>query len=176
MPESIPALTRQHRKLLRRRRRALLREHFSLAKRLGIAARKLAQQITRLRKRQVGEFKPFMLDGHPGNVTNAVKRVIGHAYDNFGLRVSATTDYTHSPTSWHYPSSPQNDGKHGAAVDLYGTTANMVKFQRRQRTRPSYWNELFGPDDFYVKNGAVVDGAFPDHGDHDHAAPTESYR
>lgn len=173
---SVPALKREHRKLLRKRRRALERENFKFAARLGIKARRLKNQYTRLQRRQRGEFKPFMLDGHPGNVTNAVKRVIGHAYDDFNLRVSATTDFTHSPTSWHYPSSPQNDGEHGAAVDLYGTYEAMVDFQRRQRRRPSYFNEFFGPDDFYLKNGSVYEGAFPDHGDHDHAAPTRHYR
>ena len=61
-------------------------------------------------------------------------------------------------------------------MDLYGTTANMVKFQRRQESRPTYFNEFFGPDAFYIKNGAVVQGAFPDHGDHDHVAPTRHYR
>jgi len=176
MSQSVPALKREHRKLLRKRRRALERENFSFATRLGIKARRLKNQWTRLQKRQVGEFKPFMLDGHPGNVTNAVKRVIGHAYDNFDLRVSSTTDFTHSTTSWHFPGSPQNDGEHGNAVDLFGRMEDMVGFQRRQKSRPSYFNELFGPDGFYIKNGAVVPGAFPDHGDHDHVAPTGRYR
>lgn len=176
MSESVPALTREHRKLLRRRRRALLRENFSQAARLGILARKLAQQLSRLKRRRHGEFRSYMLDGHPGNVTNAVKRVIGHAYDRSHLRVSATTDYTHSPTSWHYPDSPQNDGEHGNAVDLYGALGDMVGFQDRQRSRPIYFHECFGPDGFYIKEGVVYEGAFPDHGDHDHIAPTGRYR
>lgn len=176
MSESVPALKREHRQLLRKRRRALERESFSWAARLGIKARRLKNQYTRLQKRQVGEFKPFMLDGHPGNVTNAVKRVIGHAYDNFGLRVSATTNGGHAPGSWHYADSSQNDGKHGNAVDLYGAYEDMVRFQDRQRTRPTYFYEMFGPDGFYIKNAVVYEGAFPDHGDHDHVAPTRRYR
>lgn len=173
---SVSSLKREHRQLLRKRRRAIERENFSFAAGLGIKARRLKNQYTRLQKRQRGEFRAFMLDGHPGNITNATKRVIGHAYDHFNLRVSATTDFTHSATSWHYPYSPQNDGKHGAAVDLYGTLASMVDFQRRQKRRPTYFNECFGPDGFYIKNGSVYDGAFPDHGDHDHIAPTARYR
>jgi hypothetical protein len=173
-------LTRRHRKLLQRRRRALLRKHYSLAKRLGIAARKLAQQITRLQKRQVGEFKPFMLDGLPGNITNATKRVIGHAYDNFNLRVSATTNGTHAPGGWHYPDSPQNDGEHGAAVDLYGQFSDMDRFQRHQAKRPNYWNELFGPvDTRCAKNGALTTIYPPlstQHDNHVHAAPRGGYR
>jgi len=180
MSESIHALTRKQRKLLRRRRKALLRKHLPLAARLGIAARRLAQQITRLQKREFGEFKPYMLDGLPGNITNATKRVIGHAYDRFNLRVSATTNGTHAPGSWHYPDSPQNDGKHGAAVDLYGLVADMGKFQRRQAKRPSYFNELFGPiDSACAKDGSptTISGALAlQHDNHVHVAPRSTYR
>lgn len=180
MPKSVPALTREHRKLLRRRRRALLREHYSLAKRLGIAARRLKQQITRLEKRQHGEFRPFMLDGLPGNITNACKRLIGHAYDNFNLRVSATTNGTHATGSWHYPGSPQNDGEHGNAVDLYGSLDDMERFQRHQANRPSYFNELFGPvDGASVKDGTriTISGSLAlSHDNHDHASPRSNYR
>lgn len=180
MSESPHALNRHHKKLLRRRRRALLRKHFSLAKRLGIAARRLAQQITRLQRRELGEFKPYMLDGLPGNITNATKRVIGHAYDSFGLRVSATTNGTHAPDSYHYPGSPQNNGKDGSAADLYGAYGDMIRFQEHQAKRPSYFNELFGPEDSRcVKDGApiTISGALAEeHDDHVHAAPRSSYR
>jgi hypothetical protein len=180
MAKSVPALTRKHRKLLRRRRRALLRKHYSLGKRLGIAARRVAQQITRLEKRKHGEFKPYMLQGLPGNITNATKRVIGHAYDNFNLRVSATTNGTHAPGSWHYPDSPQNDGKHGAAVDLYGSMEDMERYQRHQASRPSYFNELFGPiDGACVKDGEriTISGSLAEqHDNHDHVAPRSTYR
>jgi hypothetical protein len=180
MSESVPALTRRHRKLLRRRRRALLRKHYSLAKRLGIAARRIKQQLSRLEKREFGEFKPFMLDGLPGNITNATKRVIGHAYDRFNLRVSATTNGTHAPDSYHYPGSPQNDGKHGSAVDLYGPLEGMRRFQRHQAKRPSYFNELFGPvDGACAKDGQriTISGALAEqHDNHVHAAPRSKYR
>lgn len=180
MSRPLHALNRHHRKLLRRRRRALLRKHYSLARRLGIAARRLAQQITRLQRRELGEFKPFMLDGLPGNITNATKRVIGHAYDHYGLRVSATTNGTHAPDSYHYPGSPQNDGKHGSAVDLYGTWPAMVRFQAHQAERPELFNELFGPEDGEcVKDGVriTISGALAEeHDNHDHCAPREDYR
>jgi hypothetical protein len=180
MSESVPALTRRHRKLLRRRRRALLHKHHSLAKRLGIAARRLKQQISRLEKREFGEFKPFMLDGLPGNITNATKRVIGHAYDRFHLRVSATTNGTHAPGTYHDPGSPQNDGKHGSAVDLYGVLSDMESFQRHQATRPSYFNELFGPiDGACVKDGqriTISGGLAVEHDNHVHTAPRSRYR
>jgi hypothetical protein len=180
MPESVPALTRRHRKLLRRRRRALLHKHYSLAKRLGITARRVAQQRSRLERREFGEFKPFMLGGLPGNITNATKRVIGHAYDHYGLRVSATTNGTHAPDSYHYPGSPQNDGEHGSAVDLYGALEDMERFQRHQAKRPTYFNELFGPiDSACVKDGspATISGELAiQHDNHVHAAPRSRYR
>ena len=180
MSKSLPALKREHKKLLRKRRRALLRKNYSFAARIGIVARKLAQQITRLEKRQHGEFKPFMLGGLPGNITNACKRLIGHAYDDFDLRVSATTNGGHAPGSWHYPDSPQNDGEHGAAVDLYGLLSNMERFQRHQAARPELFNELFGPiDSACVKDGAVITiagSSATSHDNHDHAAPRSNYR
>ena len=70
----------------------MLRKNYSFAARTASLPEKSAQQITRLEKRQHGEFKPFMLGGLPGNITNACKRLIGHAYDDFDLRVSATTN------------------------------------------------------------------------------------
>lgn len=180
MSESLSALRRDHAKLLRKRRRALLRKNYSFAARCGIAARKLALQITRLQRRQRGEFKPFMLGGLPGNVTNAVKRVIGHAYDDFGLRVSATTNGTHATNSWHNPASPQNDGEHGNAVDLYGALGDMERFQRRQAARPELFNEVFGPDDnACVKDGTriTITGTLESgHNDHDHVSPRSNYR
>ncbi len=180
MSESLHGLNRHHKKLLRRRRRALIRKHYSLAKRLGIAARRLAQQITRLQRREFGEFKPYMLDGLPGNITDATKRVIGHAYDRFNLRVSATTNGTHATGSYHDPDSPQNDGEHGSAVDLFGAYGDMVRFQEHQAKRPSYFNELFGPEDGRcVKDGSsiTISGALAEqHDNHAHVAPRSSYR
>jgi hypothetical protein len=180
MSLSVSALSRRHRRLLRRRRRALLRKHLGLAGRLGIAARRVKQELTRLQRREYGEFKPFMLGGLPGNITNATKRVIGHAYDHFDLRVSATTNGTHAPDSYHYPGSPQNDGKHGSAVDLYGAVDDMERFQRHQSRRPSYFNELFGPiDGACVKDGAriTISGELAlEHDNHVHAGPRSSYR
>lgn len=102
-------------------------------------------------------------NGHPSNVTDAVKGAAKRA-NQAGLYVTATTDGIHAPTSWH-PS--------GNAVDVAGPVSAMISFQRAEAKRGyGKYRELFGPDSFYIKNGARFNSAFPDHGDHVHVAPT----
>lgn len=174
------ALRREHKKLLRRRRSALEHKHFSLAGRLGIKARRVAQKVVSVHRRRVGTFRPSMLDGHPGNIADSVKRCIAAAYKFAAQRgtvctVTATTDGQHAPNSWHYPNPL------GHAVDLiFPTKALMEDFQRwcMEHTPhgPGDFHELFGPAGFYVKEGSVVDEHFPEHEDHDHIAPQDGYR
>jgi hypothetical protein len=121
-------------------------------------------------------FRPWMLNGHPGNITRACKRVIVRGV-NHGLVVTSTTDGQHAPTSWH---------RFGKAVDfglrrdLVGTAegrARMVKFQRFLVKRKRRFHEVFGPDNtLNVKNGRRI--TLPDgspledqHDNHVHAAP-----
>lgn len=180
------ALRREHRSLLDRRRRAQEAEHFDLAGRLGLKARRVIQKARSIHLRRVGTFRPSMLDGHPGNITDACKRVIALAYKfadqrNYVCTVTATTDGAHAPTSNHYPDSPQNDGKHGNAVDLvFATVGQMEEFQHfcveHTGGDAADFNELFGPAGFYVKDGSTVLAHFPDHGDHDHISPRPSFR
>jgi hypothetical protein len=174
------AQRRAHRKLLRRRRKAIERKHFSLAARLGIKARRAIQKATNIHRRRVGTFRSDMLDGHPGDVGDQVKRFIALAYKWAELNdavctVTATTDGTHAPGSWHY------HDPLGWAVDLiFATVAQMEEFQtwvaEKSERGPKDWLELFGPADFYVKNGDRIVGHFPDHGDHVHGAPEPGYR
>ena len=121
-----------------------------------------------------------MLDGHPANISDACKRVIALAYrfadeQNTVCTVTATTDGTHTPTSLHY-AKPL-----GKAVDLvFATVSQMVDFQgfclQHTPNGADDFLELFGPANWYVKNGSKIPGAFPDHGDHDHIAPDFTYR
>jgi hypothetical protein len=174
------ALRAEHRKLLRKRRRAIEREHFSWATRLGLRARRAKQRIQSIHKRRVGTFRPSMLDGHPGNIGDQVKRFIALAYrwaDEHGhfVTVTATTDGRHALNSWHY------HHPLGWAVDLiFESVAAMEQFQEwaAERTVNSAadWLELFGPAAFYLKNGMRIVGHFPDHGDHIHGAPATCYR
>lgn len=121
-------------------------------------------------------FKRSMLNGHPGNVTLAVKRVIVRG-TNGGLIVTSTTDGRHAPRSFH------NSGR---AVDLGharpGTPEaryELVRFQRflLKRFGAAAFIELFGPDNqSNVKNGgrvALDEGSALEnaHDNHDHVVP-----
>lgn len=171
---------RANRKLLRRRRKAIERKNFSLAARLGIAARRAKQRATNIHRRRVGTFTTAMLDGHPPNIADQVKRCIALAYKfadqrGYVCTVTATTDGRHAPGSWHNPTPL------GKAVDLiFATVDQMAEFQvfvlNHTSGTAADFLELFGPARFYVKNGSTVDVSFPDHGDHNHIAPAESYR
>lgn len=115
-------------------------------------------------------FQSWMLNSHPGNVTDAVKRVIVRAH-NAGLVVTSTTDGAHAPTSYHYK---------GGAVDLGeldGSPGDKVRFQRWLAARPGHFLEVFGPDNAAnVKDGRVIqlaEGAplETNHDSHVHVAP-----
>lgn len=115
-------------------------------------------------------FRPWMLNGCPGNITWAVKRVIVRGV-NHGLVVTATTNGTHAPTSYH---------QYGKAVDMAGPgTEAEIQYQRHLIKGLGAWrfNEIFGPDNFAnVKNGVVftlVEGSGLEqmHDTHIHVAP-----
>lgn len=171
---------RKNKKLLKRRRQAIERKHFKLGARLGLAARRYAQKAANIHRKRVGTFRSDMLDGHPGNIADQDKRFVALAYrwakENGALcTVTATTDGTHAPGSWHY------HHPLGWAVDLvFATVGQMEAFQRWVVERTEHdekdWLELFGPADFYVKDGLRYTGHFPGHGDHVHGAPAQSFR
>ncbi len=174
------ALRREHRQLLRRRRAAIENKNFTFAGRLGIKARRVAQKTASIHRHRVGTFNVGMLDGHPASINDPVKRCIAGAYKFAAQRrtvctVTATTDGTHAPGSWHNPTPL------GHAVDLiFPTKALMEEFQQwcleHTPNHAGDFHELFGPASFYVKEGAVVDAHFPNHEDHDHIAPQDGYR
>lgn len=84
-----------------------------------------------------------------------------------GLFITATTNGTHSPTSWHYKERAADfgsNGIHGEQPEIEAQNALLNAFGA------GYFAELFGPDDFYVKDGVVYPGVFPGHSDHLHVA------
>lgn len=174
------ALRREHKKLLRQRRNQIEKKHFSFAGRLGLKARRVKQKIQSVHKRRVGAFRVSMLDGHPANIDDACKRLVALAYKfaaerGYACTVTATTDGTHAPGSWHNPTPL------GHAIDMiFATAAQAEEFQffclGHTDDGAQDFHELFGPASFYVKEGVVVDARFPDHGDHDHIAPSAGYR
>lgn len=117
-----------------------------------------------------------MLNGHPGNVTAAVKREIMRGVAA-GLMVTSTTGGQHAKTSHHYT---------GRAVDLgllprqVGTRRGrelMVRHQRACARHPERYLEVFGPDNrACVKNRQRITLAEgtpleQNHDDHVHVAP-----
>lgn len=105
------------------------------------------------------KFSRSMLNGHPGNIGLALRRIIVRAH-NHNLIVTATSDGHHSPTSFHYTKPLAR------AVDLGhrqpGTAkarADLVAFQKfliREFGEGAFL-ELFGPDNaFAVKNGRRI--------------------
>lgn len=124
-----------------------------------------------------GQWDNRMLNGHPGAVTNAVRRTIMRGMAN-GLVVTSTTDGVHSQYSYHYS---------GRAVDL-GVPQWLVyrplvvrqhlirklyvkELDRDANSTRALYLELFGPGGAYIKNGQKRLGQFPGHTDHIHAAP-----
>lgn len=81
------------------------------------------------------------------------------------LYITATTNGTHAPGSYHYSA---------RAVDFGSNVADNGPEKKAyldlRRKFGSHFTELFGPGDWYIKNGARYSGQFPGHTDHVHMA------
>lgn len=128
-------------------------------------------------KARRGTWDARMLNGHPGNVTAAVKRYIMRGVAA-GLIVTSTTDGGHAATSYHY-TEPL-----GRAADLGhrkpGTPSALkalVRFQRREARHPGRYLELYGPDNSACVRGrcraTLAEGSPLEvhHDNHVHGAP-----
>lgn len=117
-------------------------------------------------KRRENERKPNF-NGHPPNVTAAIRQVIVAA-NQAGLYVTSTTDGAHATGSYHYS---------GRAVDLAASSVStMIAFQKRLAATPRIYAEVFGPENAAcVKNGVRISLAEGDalenqHDNHVHVA------
>lgn len=139
----------------------------------------MAQRNAKLHERAraaVGITPRSAFNGHPTNVTPAVKRFIRRGV-RAGLVVTATTDGRHAPGSFHY----QRWHNRGRGADMAAAMtrvgiAKMKKFYQREYRREKahsgvQYMELFGPGRHYVKNGQRRPGQFPGHDNHVHGAP-----
>jgi hypothetical protein len=96
-------------------------------------------------------FEPWMTNGHPGNISTGVKAAIARGVSH-GLYTTSTTDgRSHTITSNHY--SWNHADNLGHAVDMGGTYANMVAFQRSEANRGDDLRELIGPDNTLTYSG-----------------------
>lgn len=99
------------------------------------------------------------------NVKRCV-RVALHAHPD--LFITATTNGTHSPTSYHYSGmafDAGSSGRYGETPEIKAQEALLAEFGA------GFFRELFGPAGWYIKDGVKKRGTFPGHGDHLHAAP-----
>lgn len=144
---------------------------------LKVYGKHLAKARKKAHKGDAVKFKRWMLNGHPGNIEDCVKRAIARVvtkHDN--VYVTATTDGTHAIGSYHYPANnpnPRNRGKKGRAADFGGTNW-YAAFQSEKARGCSGYLELFGPQAGYIKNGVCLSGTSPDVPNHTHDAPMES--
>jgi hypothetical protein len=151
---------------LARARRKL--RHLHAIKRTARVRRRIAHLVTHIRY-----LKRLDFNGHPQNITHKLFPVIVLA-SKLGLVVTATTDGTHTPTSFHYPWN-NADGL-GHAVDFgLEHPPDQEKLERFQRAAlhkfgAAAFLELFGPAWFYVKNGVRFAGPDPDNPNHVHVA------
>lgn len=164
-PDLIAKHQRNKRRVNRKERWWRRRRNFSDRRkaRLGNLL-KILRRRWRKRRNRRWRRAPIRWNGNPQNVTRRVKLVIRFSQNRkgFNATVTSTTGGQHSATSWHYD---------GRAVDE--VEEEMVRLQNAllDQFGPEFFLELFGPAEWYVKNGTVYYGvSFPHHEDHEHAA------
>lgn len=166
------------RKALRIARRAAQRDADAVAKRYYKRARFWLVRIRNRREfleeqaKETPGFKPWMLNGRPGNIEPQVQAIIALAVTQFGLAVTSTSTGPHTPSSYHFPwNNPRHNGK-GRGVDLAGSWKNMVRFYNWTREHKKQFDESFGPpNNHFIKKGREYSGAIPNHFNHNHVAP-----
>ena len=131
--------------------------------------RKAIRKLDRLIEQEKARIKAsWRIDwnGCPALSYKQLLETVRKALTVNGLYVTATTNGTHSPTSWHYKSRAVDFGSGGP-----GETPEIEAQRLLLKTfGAEYFAELFGPDQFFIKNGVIYPGVFPGHGDHLHVA------
>jgi hypothetical protein len=156
----------------------------TVTKEMVLAARDKFRMLRAQLERERKAFQPWMLNGHPGNITDECKRAIVRGV-RAGLVVTATTDGEHTPTSLHYPRNTASGL--GEAIDFGVKPADLgdpravarrEAFQRAEFSRGvANYRELFGPDNAHcAKNGAPFhltegDALETAHDNHVHESP-----
>jgi hypothetical protein len=178
------ARVQQAKRLYEERRRRHKAGDPRITKEMVIAARDKFRLLRAQLQRERKAFQPWMLNGHPGNITEECKRAIVRGV-RAGLVVTATTDGNHSATSLHYPRNTRSGL--GEAVDFGLKPADLGNptavarreaFQRAEFARgPANYRELFGPSNVHnAKNGVhinLIEGTDLEqaHDNHVHESP-----
>lgn len=105
-------------------------------------------------------------NGKPALTHAPLIRAVRAALTVSGLYVASTNGGTHSPTSWHYQNRAVDFGSNDTSENPEKAAQELLL----QRFGAHYFAELFGPCDWYAKNGVVYRGTFPNHGYHLHVA------
>lgn len=130
---------------------------------------KAIKKLDRLIKAELERLEDLRIDwsGKPAVTYGPLVKAVRFALNSAdGLYVTSTTGGTHSPTSWHYSGHAVDFGSNGPgeSPEIEAQNALLNAFGA------GYFAELFGPAPYYVKNGVVYSGVFPNHHDHLHVA------
>lgn len=110
------------------------------------------------------DFEPWMLNGCPDIHNDRLKEVIAFVVVACDQYVTATTNGTHAPGSFHYIEEAVDWG--ASKVSSMQTAA----VKTRGHFGRDYFLEFFSPCPWWLKYGVEYAGYFPGHGDHSHTA------
>lgn len=131
------------------RRRTIVRKQFKAAK-------------EKWEKEHRTDFEPWMLNGCPEIDNDRLKAVIAFVVVVCDQYVTATTNGTHAPGSFHYVEKAADWG----AGSVSSMQAAAIK--TREHFGRDYFLEFFSPCPWWIKYGVEYPGYFPGHGDHGH--------
>lgn len=131
------------------KRRTILRKQFKEAKEKWEKEHRL-------------DFQEWMLNGCP-NINNAnLKEVMAFVVVACDQYVTATTNGTHAPGSFHYIEEAFDWGS-GSVSSMQSAAVKV-----REKFGRSHFLEFFSPCGWWIKYGIQYAGHFPGHGDHGH--------
>lgn len=148
--------------------------HWHKMRRIYIGRRKRAYRRWKKHQHQGGAGSPqyatWMLNGHSSNIDDDLKPVVAFVVVVRDQVVTDTYDYGgHVSSSLHYPRNDPTPPQQGHAIDSAGADMCGSMTATRDHFSGSHFLELFGPCNWYIKNGAQFGGMFPGHGDHQHS-------
>jgi hypothetical protein len=148
---------------VKRKRHIKKRLKFYVAKKTKL--RKKWEQAKKKHEEGRGtKFETWMLNGCPNVLSDDEEEALALAVVVYDQVCTATSNGGHAVGSYHFYSP-------GRAFDCAGVYYKMQECQRGMRAKWGFaFRELFGPDGWYLKNGAQYSGTFPGHYDHCHVA------
>jgi hypothetical protein len=110
------------------------------------------------------KFETWMLNGCPNTLSDDEEEALALAVVGYDQTCTATSNGGHAVGSYHYYNPCR-------AFDAAGVYYKMIEAHRAMRAKyGTSFRELFGPDNWYIKNGSTYGGVFPGHSNHIHVA------